>query len=131
MVNIMLGINNLVYDGASAEEVTNDIKEICEKIKERNPYTEIYIESISPYSNKWKDEHDGNAHDANEVNDKVREANKILKKYAKEKNYTYIDIYSVMVDNEGSFDLKYTDDGLHPNDECYKVITEKLTKYMK
>lgn len=130
-VFIMLGINNLVYDGASAEEVTNDIKEICEKIKERNPYTEIYIESISPYSNKWKDEHDGNAHDANEVNDKVREANKILKKYAKEKNYTYIDIYSVMVDNEGSFDLKYTDDGLHPNDECYKVITEKLTKYMK
>lgn len=130
-VFVMLGINNFVYDGASAEQVTNDIKEICEKIKDRNKYTEIYIESISPYSNKWKDEHDNGAHDDGDVNSKVVEANKILKKYAKDNNYTYIDIYSEIVDDEGKFDLKYTDDGLHPNDEGYKVITEKLIKYMK
>ncbi|MBR4830311.1 MAG: hypothetical protein IKZ96_00900 [Bacilli bacterium] len=130
-VFIMLGINNLVYDGASAEEVTNDIKEICEKIKDRNKYTEIYIESISPYSNVWKNEHDNNARSAEEVNPKVVEANKILKKYAKDNNYTYIDIYDELANEEGIFDSKYTDDGLHPNDEGYKHITEKLTKYMK
>ena len=130
-VFIMLGINNIVYDNSSAEDVVNDIKEICDKIVERNPYTEIYIESIAPYSNEWKDNHDNTAHDEEEVNAKVKEANKLLKEYAKEKDYKYIDIYDLLINDEGKLESKYFKDGLHPNDEGYKIITEKLIKYMK
>lgn len=129
-VFIMLGINNFVWGNSSAEDVANDIKKICEKIEERNPYTEIYIESIFPYSAKWKEEHD-HAHDADYVVSRINDTNKILKKYAVEKDYKYIDLYSLLVDEDGKYDLKYTDDGLHPNEEGYKVVTAELLKYMK
>lgn len=130
-VFIMLGINNYVADDDSPEDVMNDIKKICEKIEERNPYTEIYIESIYPYSNVWKEEHDGGARDEETVVKKIKETNKLLMKYAIEKDYKYIDLYSLLVDKDGKYDLKYTDDGLHPNEEGYKVVTAELLKYMK
>ena len=129
-VFIMLGINNFVYDDTSAEDVVKDIKEICEKIEDRNPYTEIYIESIYPYSGEWKN-HDGTAHDEEDVNNKITEANKLLKEYAKEKDYKYINVHDSLLNDDKKLDMKYSDDGLHPNEEGYKVITEKLIKYMK
>ena len=35
------------------------------------------------------------------------------------------------LDENGNFDKKYTDDGLHPNGECYKKVTEVLEKYLE
>ena len=130
-VFVMLGINNFIRRKDSTEDVVNDIKEICEKIEKRNPYTEIYVESIYPYSNVWKNEHNGDAADAGEVKDKIIKANEELKNYAKEKGYTYVDLYKPLADDEGYFSSEYSDDGLHPNERGYDIITEKLLKYMK
>ena len=130
-VFIMLGINDFVWEDTSSEEVVKQIKELCEKIENRNPYTEIYVESIFPYSNKWKDEYDGNARDEESVNNRIKETNKELKKLASEKDYKYIDIYSLLVNEDGKYNMDYTNDGLHPNEEGYKVVTKELTKYMK
>lgn len=125
-VFIMVGINNFVWKDSSAEDVVNNIKKICEQIEERNPYTEIYIESIYPYSTFSE-----YAHDEEYVMPRIKDANKLLNKYAVEKGYKYIDVYSLLVTKEDKYDMKYTDDGLHPNEEGYKVITTELKKYMK
>lgn len=130
-VFINLGINNFVWGDDSAEDVVNDIKEICDKISKRNPYAEIYIESIYPYNNKWKEIGHDTARDEGFIIDRINEANKMLKKYSNEKGYKYIDIYSMLVTEDGKYDFKYTDDGLHPNEEAYKIITEEITKYLK
>lgn len=130
-VFIMLGINDFVWDETSSEEVVDGIKKICSDIENRNPYTEIYIESIYPYSNKWKDEVNNEAHDEDYVLERVKKANKELMKYAIEKDYTYIDIFKLLTTDEGKYNMDYTNDGLHPNEEGYKIITKELNKYMK
>jgi lysophospholipase L1-like esterase len=130
-VFINLGINNFIWDRNSSEKVVEDIKEICDKIHERNPYAEIYIEAIFPYSNVWKNEHNGDADDEVPVKEKIVKTNEELKKYAKEKDFTYIDLYTPLANEDGYFSSEYSDDGLHPNEEGYKLITEKLLKYMK
>ena len=130
-VFIMLGINNFVYDDTDVDAVVSDIKEICEKIKDRNKYTEIYIEYIYPYSDEWQKCCDGKAKGTEEVNTKIDEANKLLKAYAKEKDYKYINVHDALLNEDGELEMKYSKDGLHPNDEGYKIITEKLIKYMK
>ena len=130
-VFIMLGINDFVWHDTSADDVVKDIKEICERIKANRPYTEIILESIYPYSNEWKDAHSEYAHDEEDVNKRIKEANRQLKDYANEKNFGYIDIYSKLLNDEGKYDSKYTDDGLHPNEEAYKLITEEIEKYLK
>ena len=130
-VFINLGINNFIWDRNSSEKVADDIKEICNKIHERNPYTEIYIEAIFPYSNVWRNEHNGDADEEGPVKEKILKTNEELKKYAKEKGFTYIDLYTPLANEDGYFNSEYSDDGLHPNEEGYKLITEKLLKYMK
>ncbi len=130
-VFVMLGINEFVWDETAVDEVVDGIKEICSNIESRNPYTEIYIESIYPYSNKWKDEGHGDAHDENYVLDRVNEANDKLKNYAVEKDYKYIDLFALLTNEDGKYNLDYTNDGLHPNEEGYKIVTKELNKYMK
>ena len=36
-----------------------------------------------------------------------------------------------LVDDKGYLDKKYTEDGLHLNDEGYEVVTSVLMKYME
>ena len=63
-------------------------------------------------------------------NDDIKEINKELKKYCKDNKITYIDMYDLLKDDDDNFDSIYTNDGLHPNDEGYEVITKKLKKYI-
>ena len=54
----------------------------------------------------------------------------VRKEYCKEEHYTYINMYDILVDEDGNFNEKYTDDGLHPNENGYEIITKELKKYL-
>ena len=56
---------------------------------------------------------------------------KKTKNNPKKDNCTYIDMYDLLTDDDGNFSKDYTDDGLHPNDDGYEVITKELKKYIK
>ena len=59
---------------------------------------------------------------------KIIELNEMLKKYAAEKHFLYVDYYSNMVDDKGGLkvpDYTSQDDLVHPNMDGYKVM-EKL-----
>ena len=60
----------------------------------------------------------------------IKEINRQLKKYAKENNITFINIYDKLVDDEGLLNADYTTDGLHINENGYEVITKELKKYL-
>lgn len=57
--------------------------------------------------------------------EKIRALNKAIKTYAEEMNFLYIDYYSELEDGSGSLKAHFGDDGVHPNDECYKIM-EKI-----
>ena len=122
---LLIGTNDL-RDEKSVDEVVDNIKKIIEEIKANRKEAEIYLESIYPVNEKINKKvvELRNNPDINEINDKV-------KKYAEEQNITYIDLHKKLVNDEGLLDKKYTRDGLHLNEEGYKVVTEELMKYLK
>ena len=65
---------------------------------------------------------------------KVIELNNILKKYCIEKDITYVDYYTSMVDSEGGLKVpEYTaaNDLVHPNLAGYKVMEKIILSHLK
>lgn len=128
---LLIGINDILFDRAESDCVYNKIFEITKQIHEKLPNTKIYIESIYPYNSEYENHYNGKVSDYEFVSNTINDVNLHLKLYSAEYDYIkYINLYDELKDENGSFDLKYTYDGLHPNEEGYKVITELLKKYM-
>ena len=127
---LLIGVNDILYEDASPEQVLNNIEEIVDEIKEKLPNTKIYIESIYPVNNDWKNNYDNRVKEEKEVNGKIVMTNDLIKEYCEDNNLKYVDIYPYLLDDNGVLNHDYADDGLHPNDNGYKVITKILKKYM-
>lgn len=127
-VFLLIGTND-IENGISSEEIVSNIENIIDGIKENRPYCEIYLESIYPVANSSCSD-DKCKSVGNRRNDVISSINKELKDLAEEKNITYINIYSLLEDDDGYLKSEYTTDGLHITSAGYKVITEELKKYI-
>lgn len=123
-VFLLIGTNDLIHN-MSVEEIVSNIEKIISDIKIDNPQIEVYVEAIYPVN----DGIDKTVVDERN-NEDIMEINNSLKEYCDANNCTYIDMYDKLLDDEGNFSEEYTDDGLHPNDRGYEVITEELKKYL-
>lgn len=63
--------------------------------------------------------------------DKVIQLNQMIATYATKNKITYVDYYTVMVDEHKGLQKKYGEDGVHPNLEGYKVMEELLLRFLK
>lgn len=118
-VYIMLGVNEL---GWSYPEVFKlKYGELIDSIREVNPDCKIYLQSIIPVT-KTKSNSDDIYN-----NSKIAKYNEYIKEVAKEKNVTYLDVKSVMVDSEGNLPESASTDGIHIG----KNYCEKWLEYLK
>ncbi len=121
-VFLMIGINDLMNDGKSVTVTLEQYKKILREFQEKTPNPTVFVQSVLPVNNKvylyWED------------NNNVVRINSGLKNLAKEFNYEYIDIFSLLLDSENNLDTKYTVDGLHLNGHGYLVWKAVLEKYM-
>jgi len=60
--------------------------------------------------------------------EKIRALNDWLKSYAQQHGDIYLDYYSRMLDEKGLLKGKLAEDGLHPNDAGYRIMTEMVEK---
>lgn len=127
---LLIGVNDILYDDASPEKVIDQIDIIVNEVNQKLPNTKIYIESIYPVNNTWKNEHDNRLKDEIEINETIVETNKLIEQYCIDNDYKYIDVYSSLTDVNNKLDGNYSNDGLHPNDNGYEIITKILKKYM-
>ncbi|RYY69848.1 MAG: acylhydrolase [Chitinophagaceae bacterium] len=63
--------------------------------------------------------------------EKVIVLNKMLSAYAAENKISYVDYYSVMVDDKKGLPKKFAEDGIHPTVEGYKVMEELVEAGIK
>ena len=124
-VFLLIGTNDIQHK-SSNEDIIDNIEKIIEGIKENRPKAEIYLESIYPVNYGLLPKLVGIR-----KNEEIKKINDELKKYCKKDNCTYINMYDLLTDDDGNFSKDYTDDGLHPNDDGYEVITKELKKYLK
>ena len=124
-VFLLIGTNDLLKE-RSASEIAENVQKIIENIQENRPLATIYVESVYPVNKNILPKMV-----SVRTNENIKKITEELKKYCEEKALTYINMYDLLIDEEGNFNKEYTDDGLHPNDNGYEVITEELKKYIK
>lgn len=127
-VFMLMGTNDLAYSDLDNDQILSNIKEIVHKIQKDRKNVKIYIESIYPVK-ETRDLDPGVWHVRK--NDRIREINEMIKELCEKENLTYIDVYDELKDEDGSIKEEYTIEGLHINQEGYKVITDKLMNYVK
>ena len=123
-VFVLIGTNDLVYSGLDNDGIKNNIEEIINKIYEKNSNIKIYLESIYPVNNSINKEIV-----ETRTNDNIKDLNNKIEKICNNK-CTYINMYDNLTDKNGNMKRIYTVDGLHLNKIGYKVITNKLIKYL-
>lgn len=124
-VFILIGTNDLVYSGLDNDGIKNNIEEIINKIYEKNSNTKIYLESIYPVNNSLNKEIV-----ETRTNDNIKDLNNKIEKICNNNKCTYINMYGNLTDKNGNMKRIYTVDGLHLNKIGYKVVANKLTKYL-
>lgn len=105
---LLIGIND-VSRGTPTDTIVKRIALIAQKIKQDSPKTKLYLQSILPVTDHYK-----NFGGHTSRWQMIPEINKGLKALADEENLTYIDLYSHFVDTKtGKMNINYTNDGLH------------------
>ena len=114
-VYIMLGVNELGWRYSNI--FIDKYGELIDLIRQINPNCEILVQSIIPLTKTKSD------NDDIYKNEKVKKYNDLLKEMAKEKNVKYIDVASVLSNNNGDLPEEASSDGVHLNKEyCIKWL---------
>ena len=128
-VVLLIGTNDLNKD-VEPEKVVENIGKIIDGIKKNRPYADIYVQSVYPV----------NRSDADKIyidsvgdrkNSTIKGMNENIKNLCEEKKVTYMNIYDVLVNEDGELELDYTTEGLHITDAGYEVITNEINKIWK
>lgn len=120
-VFLLIGINDLSRNTPD-EVILENIFNIITKIKSRSPKTIVYLQSILPTNESFKNLHKNFVGKG----EHITTINAQLKKYAAKLKYIYVDLHSRFVDNEGRMEAKYSGDGLHLNAAGYAHWIEIL-----
>jgi lysophospholipase L1-like esterase len=62
--------------------------------------------------------------------DEIRRWNAHLKSLAAQHSVPFVDFYSLLADEKGEFRTEFTQDGLHPNEAGYVVMTEAIMRFL-
>ncbi|MBE5757040.1 MAG: hypothetical protein E7342_04480 [Clostridiales bacterium] len=111
VVVMCIGGNNL-------DTMLDNYGDILADIATNLPETKVIVHSIYPTAKKFADR-----------NQKIQSINSALKGIVNQfalLGYAFVDTNTKVKDVNGEFDLRYTDDGLHPNAEGYKIIANAL-----
>lgn len=119
-VFVMLGMNDVGLYGVDG--ALESAETLLDNIKKNSPDAIIYVQSVTPIM----EEHQGSSWN-NEI---IREFNKKLKNLCSEKKYGFLDVYSVMADENGNLPDNYCSDpdamGIHFTDEACQVWVNYL-----
>ena len=118
-VFIMAGTNDLVH--ISLDEYNERYTKLISSIQDSILGVKIYIQSVLPSNHNMCNY---------APNKKVREANEIAKAISKKLNCTYIDLYSLYVDENDELPKELTKDGVHLLPQSYDRWADKIKPFI-
>ena len=121
---LMIGINNM-NRGDPNDEIFLEYKLLVEKIKDYNPSTKLFLQSILPINQKL---FIGIPIASNES---IESLNQNIQKLAENMGAVYVNLYSHFLNTEGELDKKYSNDGLHISGEGYLLWKQIIKKYIR
>ncbi len=116
-VFLLAGVNNISrshYDNT----IRNTYSLILQKLN--TMACEVYVQSILPVREPSKVD-----------NNRISQANEIIKKLAMEYGCEYIDLHNAFTDTNGEMKKGLTTDGVHLNEYGYAVWREQIRDYIR
>lgn len=114
---IMLGSNGM-GSSTDIDAMKGSYATLLEKLADSCPETDIYCISISPVTAD-----SSSAASAGITNEMIRDFNGSVKKICDEMGAIYLDLYSLLIDENGYFSAEYAEvDGLHFLGSTYDVM---------
>lgn len=123
-VFLMIGVNDL-KNGLSVDSVYKNILTITQTLHHHSPSTKVYIQSILPVNDDFKQfpGHTAKANLIPKLNQKLRSA-------SSDYNFTYIDLHTSFLDKNGKLRVDFTNDGLHLLGKGYQHWKSLLMPYV-
>jgi lysophospholipase L1-like esterase len=123
VVVILAGTNDIAGNTGptTLETIEGNLASMVELARANN--IRVVLSSVMPVSNQIKNK-DGVpiVQTTSRPPKKIQALNAWLRKFTNENNLIYLDYYTAMVDKTGSLQESLTYDGLHPNENGYKVM---------
>jgi lysophospholipase L1-like esterase len=112
--------DNDIFLGENPKNILKEAKKVRKIIAKKLPGVPVVFISAKPSVARWK------------LKEQYESFNRGLKKYAKRAKLTgYADVWSPMLDQSGKvFTHIFREDGLHMNDEGYKIWQAVLKPYL-
>lgn len=117
---LMIGVNDLAYHPSST--VLSKYRTLVERILEQMPETQLLLEAVFPVNNKVSP--------SPVSNEEVLELNAGIRRLADEHGLTFLNTHSILLDEDGRLDAKYTLDGIHLNGEAYQKWSRFLSPHL-
>lgn len=120
---LLIGTNDLAF-GIKADSALNNVLRIADIIHEHIPETELYVQSIFPVNNNFKkfSSHVSKTTEILWINQALQSKSGAT--------YTYIDVYSSLINTSGQLDERFTNDGLHLTGAGYMQWRDVLLPYL-
>ncbi len=119
-VVIMAGTNDVAQnEGAIAlENILGNIESMCE-IAERHKIRVVLCSVPPAVGFRWRTGVERPA-------EKIATLNGMISGYAAERGLPYVDLHAALADEHGGMPAKWSKDGVHPNNECYREVFEPM-----
>jgi lysophospholipase L1-like esterase len=117
-VFLLIGINDF-GDDRTVEVMADGYRTILKTIKERRPETVVHVQSLMPARG---------AHTRHQ--EKILKFNTELQRLAREFDFPYVDLHSLLKDSKGELKEECTYDGLHLNDQGYSIWKKEVDRIM-
>lgn len=118
---LMIGINDLLNEHKSPEQVEVNYGKILTQIQATTPETVVFVQSVLPVNARLS----GRTCDRD-----IIQLNQLIKIQAEKFGYQYIDLFSGFADPNNQLDQQYTQDGVHLNGKGYQTWAQFLTPYL-
>lgn len=120
---LLAGVNDISHD-LTADSIVSMIRMTIERIQRESPDTKLYLQSLLPFNESF-----GRYKKLTGKTNMVPEINAQLETLAKEHKITFINLFPLFTE-KGTNVLRseLTSDGLHLNEEGYKIWVKALKK---
>ncbi|HQQ98904.1 MAG TPA: GDSL-type esterase/lipase family protein [Cyclobacteriaceae bacterium] len=119
---IQVGANDLAR-GLPVARVLENLFTIAGQAHARVPSAQVVMMGLLPFNGTVK-----NFPAVHPRDEDIRELNGQLKKYQEVIKYTFVDVYTPLLDQQNNLHIAYTIDGVHLNLAGYQVLLEQLKK---
>lgn len=125
---VFLGGTNDLGHGYSPQQIAANIEQILKRTRESLPDCKIIVQSVYPV-NPYKRPPFLNAVKSRKNSD-IDTLNSLLPDICDKYGAIFVDIHSLLVDEDGNLNKDYTMDGLHIKAEGYKIISKAIKEYI-